>query len=196
MRRERIIIGACFLVIAALFAVPGAYAAEPIDIARDLADGRLDGNYTQAELSAYLQNATIQGYNPPTCEQQGNCTTVTPPTVTPLAETPPAVTPPAVTPPAVTPPAVTPPAGGIAPVATPVTPEAQVAGVQSPVVSSAPQATPPTASVAGVQSPPLAATRQVGALPFTGIDLALLVAGGLLLLMLGLGARRAGRTRA
>jgi hypothetical protein len=53
--------------------------ASPMDICRDLADGQLNGTYTQAELAAY-QNAlahdpTIQGYCSPLAA-------VTPPTTT------------------------------------------------------------------------------------------------------------------
>jgi hypothetical protein len=47
------------------------------------------------------------------------------------------------------------------------------------------------ASVAGVAS-----AQRSGTLPFTGSDLALLVAGGAFLLLLGVGMVRAGRTRA
>ena len=65
------------------------------------------------------------------------------------------------------------------------------AGVQGAQTPSSPAA--PSSGVAGAQSPPLAATQQTGTLPFTGVDLALLVAGGALMLGLGLGARRLGR---
>ena len=56
--------GRCFavIVVAAVLA-PAAVAATPAQIARDLADnGRLDGNYTKAELRAALVNPTLQGY--------------------------------------------------------------------------------------------------------------------------------------
>jgi hypothetical protein len=67
-------------------------------------------------------------------------------------------------------------------------------GVQGAVQTpSSPAA--PSAGVAGAQSPALAATQQTGTLPFTGVDLALLVAGGALMLGLGLGARRLGRNQ-
>lgn len=97
--------------------------------------------------------------------------------------------------PVVTPvtPTVTPvaPVTGVAGVATPVTPAAPAAGAETPAA--------PVAGVAGVQKTvrtPLAETAQVGTLPFTGLDLALLVIGGSLLLLVGLGARRAGRSKA
>jgi hypothetical protein len=73
-------------------------------------------------------------------------------------------------------PVVTPPASG-------------VAGAQSPTSTPG---TAPASGVAGVQSP-LAATQQTGTLPFTGVDLALLSAGGAFMLGLGLVARRVGR---
>ncbi|HWG55189.1 MAG TPA: hypothetical protein VNT58_01575 [Gaiellaceae bacterium] len=51
--------------LAAIVMVPGAVAATPEEICRDLTDnGRLDGTYTQAELAAFLQSATVQGYCP------------------------------------------------------------------------------------------------------------------------------------
>jgi len=134
-------------VLAVVVLAPVAGAADTKEIARDLADGRLDGAYSQADLSAYLQDAMVQGYGSPTA----------------------------------------PPVSG-------------VAGAQSP--TSGPTSgdgaagAPAAAGVAGEQSPTLGETAQVGTLPFTGIDLALLVFGGALLLLVGLGARRVGRQRA
>jgi hypothetical protein len=87
-------------------------------------------------------------------------------------------------------PVVTPPAAA-KPVVTP--PAAAGAGVQGAVQTPGSPAAP-SAGVAGAQSP-LGATQQTGTLPFTGIDLALLVAGGALMLGLGLGARRLGRNQ-
>jgi hypothetical protein len=167
MRRGRIITGFTICVTAALIGAPGALA-DYGTIAQDLADGSLDGKYTQAELREYLQSATVEGYgNPVETPVQGPTTTPAGPGAT-----------------------VTPPASAATP------PETGVAGVQSPVTAG-PAA--PTTGVAGVQTPssaaasPLAQTRQVGTLPFTGMDLVLLTGGGMLLLLLGLGARRLGR---
>lgn len=96
----------------------------------------------------------------------------------------------------------------VTPAAVPVAPATGVAGVATPSAPAAPaapaaqpaaQPAAPVAGVAGVQKTvetPLAETAQVGTLPFTGVDLALLVIGGSLLLLLGLGARRAGRAKA
>lgn len=170
MRRGRIMTGAIVCVAVGLLTVSSAFAATPSEIAKDLADGKLDGTYTQQELESYLRDATVQGYPPP---------------------------------PQTPPPGVQPPSGGESPV-TPAQPpapqapapeqepEADVAGVQTPPSSGG---TPET-GVAGEQSPvesPLEQTAQVGSLPFTGIDLLLLVVGGVVLLALGLGARAAGR---
>lgn len=165
MRRGRIMTGAIVCVAVGLLTVSSAFAATPGEIAKDLADGKLDGTYTQQELESYLRDATVQGYPPP---------------------------------PQTPPPGVQPPSGGESPVtpAQPPAPEqepqADVAGVQTPPSSGG---TPET-GVAGEQSPvesPLEQTAQVGSLPFTGIDLLLLVVGGVVLLALGLGARAAGR---
>lgn len=52
-------------VLAAFVMIPGAFGATPKDIARDLADGRLDGTYTAAELDAYYRDARVQGYEQP-----------------------------------------------------------------------------------------------------------------------------------
>ncbi len=61
---------------AGLLAAPGALAASPKDIYRDLADnGRLDKTYSQQDLRAYLQSAAVQGYGNPVI-----VTPVTPPT--------------------------------------------------------------------------------------------------------------------
>lgn len=61
--------------IAALVLVPSAFAATPNDIYRDLADGKLDGTYTKAEMQAFVQSAQVQGY--------GNPIVVVPPTPAP-----------------------------------------------------------------------------------------------------------------
>jgi hypothetical protein len=54
-------------ILAAVFVgVPGALAAGPRDIYKDLADnGRVDGTYTRAEMNAFLQSASVQGYGNP-----------------------------------------------------------------------------------------------------------------------------------
>ena len=169
MGRGRIMTGTLAVVAAVLFVAPGL-AATPGEIAQDLQDGRLDGSYSQADLQAYLESAMAQGYGNPVA------TPATP--GAPVAPATPAI-----------------PAGptsGVAGVATPV-----VRPASTPTAAATPTA--PTVGVAGAEktiSRPLAATGQVGTLPFTGVDLALLTAGGALLLLLGLGARRAGRARA
>jgi hypothetical protein len=53
------------LVAALALAVP-AFGATPSDIYKDYADnGRLDANYSKAELKRALQDATVQGYGSP-----------------------------------------------------------------------------------------------------------------------------------
>lgn len=189
---------------AVLVMAPGALAATPEDIYKDLADnGRLDGTYTQAELQAFLQNASVQGYGNPVL-------------VTPVVVTPPTTYP--CVPPANVQPGQTLPEGqkvcetpstvaAVAP-ATPVaaaTPEAGVAGVSKtvvskpavskPAVTAAPQ---PTSGTAGVQTPeqaPLARTASAGTLPFTGAELGLFALVGAALLLGGLALRASARQR-
>ncbi len=168
MPRTRIITGTITLMAAGALAAP-SFGATPREIAADLADGRLDGAYTQQELESYLKDATVQGYQPPVT-----------PTVTPTST-----------------PAVT-------PTETPAAPASGVAGVATPPGQAAKPASPATtasqpAGVAAEQKTlqqPLTQTAEVSSLPFTGLDLALLVFGGFLLLLLGFGARRLGRQRA
>ena len=63
MRGGRIIRGACTLALAALFVAPGALAAPPSQIYKDYADnGRLDAQYSKADLQRALKDATLQGY--------------------------------------------------------------------------------------------------------------------------------------
>lgn len=84
------------------------------------------------------------------------------------------------------------------PITQPVTPvDAGVAAEESPTAGEQPAtdlAGEETTSGAG-GSPELGTVAEVGSLPFTGVDLALLTVGGLLLLGLGLGARRLGGQR-
>lgn len=56
-------VAGALLVMAVL--APGAMGASPGDIYADLADGRLDGSYTRAELEAYARDAVVQGYGNP-----------------------------------------------------------------------------------------------------------------------------------
>jgi hypothetical protein len=58
-----------FLSAAAVIAASGALAATPQEIYRDYADnGRLDGQYSPAELRLALKNAAIQQYGSPGSE--------------------------------------------------------------------------------------------------------------------------------
>lgn len=166
---------------AVLMMAPGAFAATPEDIYKDLADnGRLDGTYTQAELQAFLQNASVQGY--------GNPVLVTPVIVTPPVGT---------TTPVVT---TTPPTVAVAPTPVVATPEAGVAGVSKTVVAAKPNAAKPqpATGTAGVQTPeqaPLARTASAGTLPFTGAELGLFALVGAALLLGGFLLRASARQR-
>ena len=68
MRRGRFIIAGAAAVAAVSLATPAGLAATPQQINRDLADGRLDGNYTKKDLSNYVKSATAQGYAPPAAQ--------------------------------------------------------------------------------------------------------------------------------
>jgi hypothetical protein len=65
MGRGRRLAGLALLAAAVLLSAPAAYGATAAQIRADLADGRLDGKYTNAELKAFLQDARSQGYPPP-----------------------------------------------------------------------------------------------------------------------------------
>jgi hypothetical protein len=113
MGRGRWLAGLATLAAAVLLSAPAAYGATAAQIRADLADGRLDGKYTNAELTAFLKDATSQGYPPPGSDVIG------------------------------------------------------AAGVPTGVAGEA-----------------------AGLLPFTGVDLALLVAGASVLVLIGFGLRR------
>ncbi len=113
MGRGRILASLGVLAAAALLIAPAAFGATAAQIRADLADGRLDAKYTNAELTAFLKNATAQAY---------------------------------------------------------------------------PNAGSGVIGQAGV--PTQVAGESAGLLPFTGVDLALLVAGAGALLMIGLALRR------
>jgi hypothetical protein len=100
-----------------LLSAPAAFGATAAQIRSDLADGRLDGKYTNAELTAFLKDATAQGYPNTGSNVIGN------------------------------------------------------AGVPTDVAGEA-----------------------AGILPFTGVDLALLVVGAMVLVLIGLGLRRLATT--
>ncbi len=61
-RRGRFGAGALLVM---LVMAPSAMGASPGDIYADLADGKLDGSYTRAELEAYARDAAVQGYGNP-----------------------------------------------------------------------------------------------------------------------------------
>lgn len=156
--------------LAVLVGAPAALAATPEEIYKDLADnGRLDGTYTQAELQAFLQSASVQGYGNPV-----------------VVATPPTVTPPTVTP-AVTPAATPAPDSGVAGTSKTIVTKAKTNA-----------AAKPAAQVAGVVSPtqaPLQQTATAETLPFTGAELGLFAIVGGALLLGGLLLRSSARQR-
>lgn len=63
MNRGRIVTAALATLVVAAFAVPAALAATPREIFADFADnGRLDGQYSTADLERALQDTEAQGY--------------------------------------------------------------------------------------------------------------------------------------
>ena len=67
MRRGRFIRGVCAVAAAALVAVPAEFAASPQEIYQDYADnGRLDAQYSRADLERAVKDATLQAYKPTT----------------------------------------------------------------------------------------------------------------------------------
>lgn len=168
----------------AMLWAPGALAATPEEIYNDLADnGQLNATYTQAELQAFLQSASVQGYGNPTVAVVPPVVVTTPTTV---------VTPPATV--------VVPPAGAVVPVEVS-TPQSGVAGTSKTIAQPKPKARPaakPATGVAGIATPaqtPLARTASAETLPFTGAELALFVIFGTALLLGGFLLRASARQR-
>lgn len=193
MRRGRFYVALLILLAgmgAAAIGASGVSAATPQEICADLADGKIDGNSTSAEIS----NATTQGY----CSlvvivTQAPCTEVAP--NTPNSEQAPngkwytgpnpQMCGPAA-PVAAQPPTVPPIESGTLPASvTKVTQVAKPTGAQ-------PQAQP--AGVAGEQSP-LQTTKRSGTLPFTGAELLVFALVGGALIAAGLLLRASGRQK-
>ena len=132
MRRGRMMVVTVACAVATAVGAPGAFGATPQQIYKDYADnGRLDKNYSSADLKRALKDAVLQGYPGQTS------------------------------------------GAGLAPT------------IKKKLAS-------------GVAASPksLPAAKRAGALPFTGLDLALMVTGGLGLLLLGAGLRRFARNKA
>lgn len=166
MRRGRMVIGvALFLSALTMTGAPGAFAATPQEICADLADGHVDGTYTNAEWTAYFNDPTIQGYG---------CGGIAPP-VTPATQVPSGIVPVTV---------VVGVKGARHTVSGPgATPTAGVQGAQHTVK------TPVTKSAVA----PLSTVKVSGTLPFTGAQLTLFALVGLALLATGLVLRSTGR---
>jgi hypothetical protein len=171
MRRGRMAVTAAASFAAAAVVATGAVAATPMDICRDLQDnGRLDGTYSTADLQAWAQDPTVQGYCSPIVVPP--TTTTTPPTTTTTPSTPTTTTTPVTT-------------------STPTTTGGGTAGEQKTITKTKPTSHVAAASKTLKQpraAAPLAATHTGGTLPFTGLQLGLfaivgaaLLAGGFLL---------------
>jgi len=173
---------------------PAALSASPGEIYADLADGKLDGSYTQAELKAYARDAAVQGYGSPAVPvpSGGGSNPVVPAPSgggsNPVAPVPSG---------GGTSPAVPAPSGGGSAggsVGQPGQSGSGVAGEQTPPSQTSQVQTP------RAQTPPAltGTTGSTGTLPFTGSELVLfaLVGGGLLLggLLLRVSARNGRRT--
>lgn len=142
MGRRTTRVAIIFLSAAAFIAAQGAFAATPQDIYRDYADnGRLDGNYSPADLERVLKDAAVQQYGKPGDE-------------------------------------------GLKPAVEEAAGE-QAGGGTSGGTTGGGEAGGGTAPV-----------ESTGGLPFTGLDLGLIVAGALGLVLLGTALRRVARQRA
>lgn len=219
MRRERtlLLVIALFAVAAFFSVAPAAFAdgGTPADICADIQDGQLNGTYTAAQITAFNQDPTVQGYCGPiivVVTPPPACVEVTPGTTPPAGSTActhpcvevmPGQTPPAGSTACTTPPA-TPP---VTPTAPPVTPSGVspvvITGVKGARHTVVTPVTKPVAAVAGTQHTvktpvaaavaPIATTKTSGTLPFTGAQLALFALVGLALVASGLLLRTTSR---
>jgi hypothetical protein len=165
MRRGRYFTGALAVVAAALVWIPGGVAGNsggtPADIARDLSDGVLNGNYTKAQLERYLRDASQQVY-PTTTTTTGTTGTTTGSTTGTTGTTTGSTTPQ--------------PPGGTAGGGNSGGSEGNVAGTNQEAGGNQPIAVPARA---------LPATKAKGGLPFTGAQLGLFAIVGLALVAMG-----------
>lgn len=182
MRRGRglIVIAACALAVTCGFAsvarADSGGDGSPMAICQDLQDGTVDGSYTEAQWNAFLSDPTVQGYCnvivPPCVTGAGSngggsmCQTTTTTTTTPAPPVP--LTPaPA-------------PAAAVAPAA---------------VVKTKPAAVKAAAHTTRARPAPLGTTRTQGTLPFTGLQLSVVLAFALALIAAGFALRHTGRVR-
>jgi hypothetical protein len=184
MRRGRglIVIAACALAVTCGFAsvarADSGGDGSPMAICQDLQDGTVDGSYTEAQWNAFLSDPTVQGY----------CNVIVPPCVTGAGSNgggsmcQPTTTTTTTTPAPPVPLTPAPPAAAVAPAAVVKTKPAAVKGV-----SHTTRARPAPA--------PLSATRAQGTLPFTGLQLSVVLAFALALIAAGFALRHTGRVR-
>jgi hypothetical protein len=187
MRRGRVIsVAAAAFAATALIGASNAIAATPQDICKDLQDGKIDGTYTNAEWTAFLQDPTVQGY----CSPIVVVLPQPPPTTTTVVRTTP--------PPTTTETTVTTAAPATAP-AVPLTPAVSAVKGARATVTSAPASQAVKGNRHTVLAPvsrnaaPLAATKTRGTLPFTGAQLTLFALVGLALLATGVLLRSTAR---
>lgn len=156
-----------FLSAAALIAGSSALAATPQEIYRDYADnGRLDGQYSPADLERVLKNAAVQQYG-------GGSSGGLPPAVQGGGNTPGS-------------------SGGVAGGSS----GGGASGGASGGGSAGASSNGGTAGGQTVGGGVANAQSSSGGLPFTGLDLSLIVAGALGLILLGTLLRRGARQRA
>ncbi|HEY2935377.1 MAG TPA: hypothetical protein VGJ25_02175 [Gaiellaceae bacterium] len=62
MRRGRLLAGVIVVLAVCALGASAALAATPQQICQDLQDGRLDGQYSAADLAAFKADASVQGY--------------------------------------------------------------------------------------------------------------------------------------
>jgi len=152
----------------------------PQDICADIQDnGHLDGSYTAEQLAAFMNDPTTQGY----C---GAIAITVAPTVTPTPANTPASTP-ATAPPAATP---TPAKRVVVKIHKTPTKTHAVKGARHTATARQTAVAPVTRSAT-----PLAVTKSVGSLPFTGAELGLFALVGLALVGTGLLLRTTTRQR-
>ncbi|HEV2591711.1 MAG TPA: hypothetical protein VGU02_07435 [Gaiellaceae bacterium] len=177
-----IVIAVCALAVTCGFAgiarADSGGDGSPMAICQDLQDGTVDGSYTEAQWNAFLSDPTVQGY----------CSVIVPPCVTGTGSNgggsmcQPTTTTTTTTTPAPPVPLTPAPAAAVAPAAVVKTKPAAVKGATHTT-----RARPAPAT--------LGTSRTQGTLPFTGLQLTVVLAFALALVGAGLVLRRTGRVR-
>lgn len=179
MRRGHYIAAISLLIAVFTLSFTSAALADgsPQDICADIQDnGHLDGSYTAEQLAAFMNDPTTQGY----C---GAIAVTVAPTVTPTPSSTPPTTPPAATPSA-------PMKTAAVKIHKTLTKTHAVKGARHTATARQTAGAPVTRSAT-----PLAVTKSVGSLPFTGAELGLFALVGLALVGTGLLLRMTTRQR-